>query len=291
MRPLFRALVYLIGGIFVTAVVVRCMASYEENSSDAASKNASKRSALDLARSIYTQRDAIVCPGTLLVRATSDRREHGTMEAIDDAFLSFFGRSEKVVAAGCEEWQDGIRAYNVQQYSDVFYTFTTEPDASGPQFFTAGSHLRNDPHSLAPTVANVPASPSVAPGEEVPKLPPLRLQEDKPATLTGTYQTDVFDNCCENGQEKKQPYGEVRLGRAIVLYDPPPNANAENEYPIAAVELGGLTAVQRSSIGDGAPIFVTCSSLYEGNTGHYALHAYCKDARVNLMKAKLEGAQ
>ena len=153
--------------------------------------------------------------------------------------------------------------------------------------------------AAATAAINVPAPRNIRPIKDASPPAPLRLREDQPATLTGTYKTDVFDNCCENGQEKKQPYGEVRLGRSIVLYDPPPNANAEDEYPIAAVELGGLTAVQRSSIGDGASISVTCSSLYEGNTGHYALQAYCKDARVTLVvvpdpglvKRAVEGAR
>jgi hypothetical protein len=110
--------------------------------------------------------------------------------------------------------------------------------------------------------------------------PPQRLEHDKPATLEGELRTDVFDNCCVDGNATKQPYLYIHLYHSITLRDLGPDARAPNENLDANIQLGGLKpeAVDQALIGH--KVTVKCSSLYEGGTGHYATEAYCADASV-----------
>jgi Flp pilus assembly protein TadD len=63
---------------------------------------------------IYTSRGAPVCPISILVQV----KEGKGLKAAYDAAISFWGRSEAIEKAGCEEWQSGIRLYIDESQKD-----------------------------------------------------------------------------------------------------------------------------------------------------------------------------
>ena len=113
-----------------------------------------------------------------------------------------------------------------------------------------------------------PAAPGDSGVSEAERPLPARLQEDKPATLTGVYASGTFEDCCYEGVSKERSYGSIRLDHSITMRDLGPNAKAVNENLIGDVELGGLTSTLRASIGAGRRISVACSSLFIGGPGH-----------------------
>jgi len=63
---------------------------------------------------IYTSRGVPVCPISILV----EKNEGKGLKAAYDAAISFWGRSEALEKAGCEEWQSGIRLYIDESQKD-----------------------------------------------------------------------------------------------------------------------------------------------------------------------------
>lgn len=101
--------------------------------------------ALDLTRPLQTTAYAVICDEDVLFRALASHRAQDDFSKVYDAFESVFGRSEKVRAAGCEEWKGGIPAYHASRmpapFSD-FIEFSTSPDGDH-EYFTMPSHLEN----------------------------------------------------------------------------------------------------------------------------------------------------
>lgn len=241
---------------------------------------------------------ALVCPFSVL----DDKREGRGWQAALKSRVEMFGRHEDAVKAGCDEWREGepIRLSDVEIQAAKHFQ---AKDSCGMLGFDAGvvfsCDVRNAtnvstgslvPQPLSPAKPNAkadapPPAAVVSELSEAEKPLPPRLQENQPAMLTGVYASGTFDDCCDAGQSKQRSYGSVRLDHSITLRDLGPNAKAVNENLIGYVELGGLTEAQRAAIGDEHRISVSCSSLYIGDTGHYAAAAFCKDARVTLRES------
>lgn len=89
----------------------------------------------------------------------------------------------------------------------------------------------------------------------------------------------MFDDCCVGGQETKQRYFFIRLERKIDIIS---QFNDETEKTMKGVELVQLGAKQADlgNLKEGQTITVSCKDLWYGNTGHYALPAYCTEAKI-----------
>lgn len=157
-------------GLVIVLLFVRCAFSGEPSASSSAASapNAPGKpasAALDYSRAIVTDRYAVVCPQWILF----DRRAKYSADAIYDAFHTIWGRSEKVEAAGCEEWNAGVPVYFARRMRgafDYFIEFSATPSGRA-EYFTMQPFLKNvepvqtvtqtNPAESKPV--NVPAQP------------------------------------------------------------------------------------------------------------------------------------
>ena len=236
-----------------------------------------------------------MCPYSVL----NDKREGRGWEAALKSRVEVFGRHDDAVRAGCDEWREGqpIRLSEVEiqgakrlqaEHSCGMLGFDAgvifSCDVRNAVNVSAGPVAQ--PLSPPNPTAKADALPSavvvVSEPPEAARPLPVRLQEHQPATLTGVFASGTFEDCCYEGQSKNRSYGSIRLDHSITLRDLGPNARAVNENLIGDVELGGLTSELHASIGAGRRVSVACSSIFIGDTGHYAVGAFCKDAKVTL---------
>jgi len=236
---------------------------------------------VDFDQPVETRRAALVCP----LAALFDQREGRGVQAAMKSRLSFFGRKEEAEKAGCEEWREGfvvVLSPNERERARQWQARDScgMLEAEGRLFFSCD--LRN----VAPTVQQATEVPpqTVQPNqraEATNELPePLKMQPGAPATLTGTFHIDYFENCCVDGKSTRQRYAYVRLDRDIYLHELGPDARAKNENLVGGVQLGGVDERGMTSIAPGQRISVSCSSLEEASSGHFALDVYCRDATV-----------
>lgn len=285
------------GFVAVVAGIVWVMPSTKPGNPTAAVEEA-KPAPVNFDLPLVTAAAALVCPYSVL----DDKREGRGWQAALKSRVEVFGRHEDAVKAGCDEWREG-QAIRLSEVEIQSAKQLQAEHSCGMLGFDAGvvfsCDVRNSTNVPTGSLVARPLSPAKPtatadtppPGAVVSELSeaeeplPRRLQEDQPATLTGVYASGTFDDCCDAGQSKQRSYGSVRLDHSITLRDLGPNAKAVNENLIGYVELGGLTEAQRAAIGDEHRISVSCSSLYIGDTGHYAAAAFCKDARVTLRQS------
>ena len=102
---------------------------------------------------------------------------------------------------------------------------------------------------------------------------------DQPAVLRGTYFQSHFSNCCFDGKEKETSYNQLQLAGAVDIVDAFGGTGDEVTGDVTLVQIGAAPELL-TGIKDGDAIDVRCKTLSEGNTGHYALPAYCDAAQI-----------
>lgn len=154
---------------FIALAVVMWKACSQVESS-APSRAAQAAPAVDLARPVFTQEGAFVCPISVL----SDKRQGKGLQAANEAAAMLFGRDEAVKEAGCERWRAGIHVL-----------VDNTPDRGWLPFFDGGrlmlvfkQHLVNGPDGAAPIAAPPPVA--IQPAEQPASEPaPLTTQPEQ----------------------------------------------------------------------------------------------------------------
>ena len=284
-----------IAAVFLLIVVIAILVSAVRGGADGTEKSQSgaaqaqatpspKVRVVNFDEPLETSGRTLVCP----LSALFEVREGRGVQAAMKSRMSVFSRQEEAEKAGCEEWQEGVAVVLADAQRTMAKKWQTAGScgmvASGDHlFFTC--ELRNTsagPASPAPaTPAEIHPAESPPPVAELP--PPIKMKPGSPATLEGAYGFDAFDQCCVDGKETRQRFAFVRLDRSIYLHELGPDARAKNENLVGAVQLG-VSPVSIDTIAPGQRISVKCSSLDEGETGHYALPAYCREPEIVLQE-------
>lgn len=103
---------------------------------------------------------------------------------------------------------------------------------------------------------------------------------DQPTVLQGTYHQSNFTNCCFEGKEQETPYAQLQLKRAVDILDVFGDFGEDVTANVTQVQIGANTSLL-AGIKDGDLIDVHCKSLWQGDTGHYALPAYCEAGQIS----------
>lgn len=98
---------------------------------------------------------------------------------------------------------------------------------------------------------------------------------DKPAILKGTVHEDTFNNCCVDGKESRQVYHYLRPDMRVDIID---KSNTDPQPSMRGVQKVQLGSAGFDNMAEGERVTVSCKALWYGNTGHYALPAYCYEA-------------
>lgn len=109
---------------------------------------------------------------------------------------------------------------------------------------------------------------------------PQQLEWGKSAMLKGTLRSGKFTNCCVFGKETKQRYSFIRLEKPADIISRIDDEAEPAMRNVQAIQLGGEANTDFNSMKEGQQIMVSCKELWYGNTGHYALPAYCNEAKV-----------
>lgn len=105
-----------------------------------------------------------------------------------------------------------------------------------------------------------------------------RLEWNKPAILTGTIGTDVFENCCFEGKETRTSYVLVHLASKVSIIGDSEEEPTLND--VDAVQLGVAVRDVKSMVRNKQHVTVMCEQLWTGNTGSYALPVYCNNPKI-----------
>ena len=106
---------------------------------------------------------------------------------------------------------------------------------------------------------------------------------DEPFLFEGEFHTSGFDNCCFYGESIKSKYDYIKLDRSFVIAA---DFNEESDrYSFHEVQIAHKEGVS-NKIAEGTPIKLYCQKLFEGFTGHYALHVYCENPVIKVMKKR-----
>lgn len=114
---------------------------------------------------------------------------------------------------------------------------------------------------------------------------PALVEWNKRVVVSGTVLQGEFDNCCINGESKKDRYLYLKL-------DKPMNINS----PTRAFEpsLKGVVNIQISSNAAndyiGQAVSVECKQIIYGVTGRYALEVYCDKANIKPIKRNINNS-
>ena len=100
----------------------------------------------------------------------------------------------------------------------------------------------------------------------------------KPATIQGIYHRSTFTNCCINGKESQDAYNDLELLETADIIGGTNPLRGVKHIQI------GIKSDQLLGISEGDKVTVECKSLWEGNTGHYALPVYCDASSVKSAK-------
>ena len=210
---------------------------------------------------LETKSGTLVCP----LGAALDNREGHGLQAAMKSRVEVFGRQEDAEKAGCQEWREGLPI----QLSDKEIQQAKEWQAGhtcGMLMFDAGFVFSCD---LRNSTANTTRPQAIGPTNH---STTVRLKWEAPATLSGTLESGVFENCCVNGEASEQKYTFLRPDSKIGI-----EPNGEDEpgmENVEAIQLGGTFP----NVRDGQHIVVNCKQVWRGNTGHYALPVYCNEA-------------
>ncbi|MDI1278511.1 tetratricopeptide repeat protein [Methylobacter sp.] len=114
---------------------------------------------------IYTSRGAPICPISIL----AEKKEGRGLKAAYDAAISFWGRSEALEKAGCEEWQSGIRLYidesqKGQLWQEASSVPVNEGMKIGDMVLVLGAWLTNNDHEedVVPESPKQPATQALS---------------------------------------------------------------------------------------------------------------------------------
>jgi len=91
-------------------------------------------------------------------------------------------------------------------------------------------------------------------------------------SLTGRVQTDTYQDCCHDGQEKPTQYRFLQLDAPIDFTGS--DQGDENYRGVTKVQIDYRWSGFKT-MPDGAKATIVCSEVAEGGTGHYALPLYC----------------
>jgi hypothetical protein len=209
---------------------------------------------------LQTTSGTLVCPFS----SALDNREGRGLQAAMKSRVEIFGRQEDAEKAGCQEWREGLPI----QLSDKEIQQAKKWQADhtcGMLTFDAGFIFSCDLRNAAD---NKTSSQSVKPTSH---SDTTWLKWEAPATLNGTVESGVFEDCCVNGEASKQKYIFLRLDKKIGIEHKDKDEPAMED--IDAIQLGGTL----SNFREGQHIVVTCKQVSPGNTGHYALPVYCNE--------------
>jgi hypothetical protein len=109
-----------------------------------AEKSMSTKPSVDLTKAVRTGSSAVVCSQANLLLAAA-RPDRDPLDRIYGALNAILAKSEKVKAAGCQEWKAGIPLYNVkplERLDPSFIGFGLTPDET-PEYFTTRANLTN----------------------------------------------------------------------------------------------------------------------------------------------------
>lgn len=104
-----------------------------------------------------------------------------------------------------------------------------------------------------------------------------------PALLEGTIHSGTFNNCCISGKSTKQKYYFIRLKEATEIIGQDNDESEPSMSNVRTIQLGEEFADFRK-LKIGQKVSVSCKELWYGNTGHYALPAYCSEAKTEALK-------
>lgn len=212
---------------------------------------------------LQTTRGTLVCP----LSAALDNREGHGLQAAMKSRVEIFGRQEDAEKAGCHEWREGLPI----QLSDEEKQQAKKWQADhicGMLTFDGGFIFSCD---LRNTSDNKIDSQNVRPTNN---SGTARLKWDAPASLSGTLESGVFENCCINGEASKQKYFFLRLDSKIDIERGGGDGAAMDG--VDAIQLGGALP----GVNEGQRIVVACKQIWQGNTGHYALPVYCNEPKA-----------
>jgi hypothetical protein len=101
---------------------------------------------------------------------------------------------------------------------------------------------------------------------------------DQPTKLQGIFDKGSFTNCCFKGEETQDTFYDLSLKNGIDVLGTG-NDRIENIKNVTHVQIGA-TKEMVYGLHDGDDVVVECQSLWQGNTGHYALPVYCNATSV-----------
>lgn len=139
-----------------------------------------------------------------------------------------------------------------------------------------------------PGLSRKPTEPQSAPSlsrrttvaGSVPYAPPTAPRHrqinwnEKQVTLKGVVHKGVFDDCCYQGASQKSAYYYLTLKEKVDIVD----RDGEDELipNLDAIQLGGKLNATK----EGQSVTVVCKEIVYGASGHYAMPAYCDDAKI-----------
>lgn len=128
--------------------------------------------------------------------------------------------------------------------------------------------------------ANAPVSPSAEKAHTGPSR--QQFEWGKTAILKGSFHLGIFTNCCLLGKETKQRYYFIRLGMNADIISQVNDETEPTLRDVQTIQLDSGKNAYFNNMKDGEEIAVSCKELQYGNTGHYALQAYCSEATPML---------
>ena len=105
----------------------------------------------------------------------------------------------------------------------------------------------------------------------------------KPTKLEGVYHKKTFMNCCFQGLERKDNYNDLQLSNPVDVI-PAAGDTTAKQLAVTNIQIS-YSKNMMNGVKDGDKISVKCKTLWEGNTGHYALPVYCDAESVEKYKA------
>lgn len=97
--------------------------------------------------------------------------------------------------------------------------------------------------------------------------------------FVGTIHSGIFDNCCTDGRSISSPYRYLVLDNPLNLSATKGDDTEPATSGVKEIQIANTQAVNWTKVGDGQHVSITCSGLWPGITGHYALPVYCNDPK------------
>jgi ribosomal protein S27E len=97
--------------------------------------------------------------------------------------------------------------------------------------------------------------------------------------LKGYFHKDTFNDCCFNGESKKENYLYIELPNKVKFIDD----DNTNGYLESKVQIA-WNQTYFEAIKEGRGITVKCGNIFASPTGHYALPIYCDSPSVEDLR-------